>query len=169
MPIDIRPLNRHDMLSIQSLRTAASMDGTLGDQRERERGLTLEQIEQQLQMPFVTFGAFIDARLSGVASISLMPDNPLDPDGQNWYALSGVLVADQQRGQGIGRKLVEKSLSYAIEHGADGILLEVNVPNLAAKFLYESLGFEVWNVLENAYKYKDVSFNQVSMRKRVTT
>jgi ribosomal protein S18 acetylase RimI-like enzyme len=163
--MEIRPLNRRDMLNLQSLRTATNMDGSLGNQKERERSLTLEQIEQQLQSPYVTFGAFNEASLIGVASVSLMQKNLLDPDRLTWYALSCVLVAVQERGKGIGRKLVEKSLEYAIEQGADGILLEVNTPNIAAKLLYESLGFEVWNVLENAYNDKGISFSQVSMRK----
>jgi GNAT superfamily N-acetyltransferase len=165
--MEVRPLDRHDMLALQSLRAAANMDGTLGNEKERKRSVALEQIELQLQAPFSTFGAFKGSTLIGVASISLMPNCPLDQDGQTWYALSGVLVADQARGHGNGRRLVEHSLSYAIAQGANGVLLEVNTPNAAAKSLYESLGFEAWNVQENAYDYKGTSFSQVSMRKRI--
>jgi len=134
---------------------------------ERKLSRTLEYIEQQLQSPFETFGAFVDEMLVGAASLSRMPESAFDPDASDWYALSFVVVHPNARSRGVGRALVQQCLSRAIQLCATGVLLELNVPNPAARSLYESLGFEAWNVLEAAYQHDGQQFDQVSMRKRL--
>ena len=50
-------------------------------------------------------------------------------------------VEPEARKLGIGRLLVKKTLDMMIEKGADDILIETEVTNLAALGLYESFGF----------------------------
>lgn len=163
----IRLLNVKDVVALQQLRAVADADGTLGRPAERKLALTPEHIEQQLQSPFETFGAFFDEMLVGAASLSRMPESAFDADASDWYALSFVVIHPSARSKGIGRALVQHCLSRAMQLCASGVLLEVNVPNPAAKSLYESLGFEAWNVFEAAYQHDGQQFDQVSMRKKL--
>lgn len=158
-------LNLDSAAALQRLRGLADIDGTLGRPTERKLALTLEHIERQLRLPFETLGASIDDDLVGSASLCRMSDNPFDPDASDWFGLSSVIVHPDFRGQGLGKALVLECISRATRHGAKGILLEVNVPNPAAMALYDSLGFEAWNICKDAYQHDGRQFDQVSMRK----
>ena len=161
----IRQLSIQSASALQALRAAADVEGTLGRPRERELALTLQHIESQLSAPFETIGAFEGEELVGDASLSRMPMNPFDQEATEWFGVSSVIVHPDFRGQGIGRKLLEECLLRARQYNAKGMLLEVNVPNPAAKSLYDSLGFEVWNVFEGAFNHNGQRFDQISMRK----
>jgi len=63
--------------------------------------------------------------------------------------------------------LVTECLAYAGSKNAEGVTLDVNVPNPVAKALYDVLGFEVWNISERAYSYEGIQYDQLSMRKRL--
>jgi ribosomal protein S18 acetylase RimI-like enzyme len=55
--------------------------------------------------------------------------------------LAELYVAPARRGRGLGRSLMEAALLEARERGADTIEIGVDEPDLAARRLYESLGF----------------------------
>jgi ribosomal protein S18 acetylase RimI-like enzyme len=55
--------------------------------------------------------------------------------------LAELYIRPQRRGQGIGRALMEAALSEAQDRGADTMEIAVDEPDLAARRLYESLGF----------------------------
>jgi ribosomal protein S18 acetylase RimI-like enzyme len=55
--------------------------------------------------------------------------------------LEDVFVAEQARGEGAGRALVEECLKRARERGCKRIQLDTNETNEPAMRLYESLGF----------------------------
>jgi GNAT superfamily N-acetyltransferase len=64
-----------------------------------------------------------------------------------WYAapdcwLEDLYVADEARGTGLGRALVEAALGRARERGCRRVELDVDEGNAPALALYESLGFE---------------------------
>jgi ribosomal protein S18 acetylase RimI-like enzyme len=61
-------------------------------------------------------------------------------DGQECY-LAELYVAPARRGQGLGRALMEAALREARDRGADTMDIGVDEPDLAARRLYESLGF----------------------------
>ena len=61
-------------------------------------------------------------------------------DGLECY-LAELYVATPLRGQGLGRALMEAALSEARNRGADTMDIGVDEPDLAARRLYESLGF----------------------------
>ena len=65
--------------------------------------------------------------------------------------LLNVAVAIDARRRGVGRALMEDLLAYAREHAVMRILLEVRAGNEPALALYESLGFERFNVREGYY------------------
>jgi ribosomal protein S18 acetylase RimI-like enzyme len=55
--------------------------------------------------------------------------------------LAELYVTPARRGQGLGRALMEAALREARERGADTMDIGVDEPDLAARRLYESLGF----------------------------
>jgi ribosomal protein S18 acetylase RimI-like enzyme len=55
--------------------------------------------------------------------------------------LAELYVAPASRGRGLGRALMEAALSEARLRGADTMDIGVDEPDLAARRLYESLGF----------------------------
>jgi ribosomal protein S18 acetylase RimI-like enzyme len=60
--------------------------------------------------------------------------------GRECY-LAELYVTPPQRGQGLGRALMERAIALAKERGADGMDLNTAVTDVAARALYESLGF----------------------------
>ena len=50
-------------------------------------------------------------------------------------------VEPDYRKMGLGRLLVKKSIDLMVEQGADEVMLETEITNLAALALYESFGF----------------------------
>lgn len=52
-----------------------------------------------------------------------------------------IAVEKGYRGRGIAKKLVRRSIETMIEEGADEIMLETEVVNVAAISLYENMGF----------------------------
>ena len=71
--------------------------------------------------------------------------------GSRKGGITSIAVAPAFRRQGIGRQLLLHALSHLREHRAEKADLEVNVSNLAAQSLYESLGFRRCRVLPNYY------------------
>lgn len=55
--------------------------------------------------------------------------------------LAELYVAPPRRGQGLGRALMEAALREARTRGADSMDIGVDEPDLAARRLYESVGF----------------------------
>ncbi|MBV9662027.1 MAG: GNAT family N-acetyltransferase [Acidimicrobiales bacterium] len=55
--------------------------------------------------------------------------------------LAELYVRPDRRGRGLGRALMEAAVEIARERGADTIDIGVDEPDLAARNLYESLGF----------------------------
>ena len=55
--------------------------------------------------------------------------------------LAELYVVPARRGQGLGRALMEAALREARHRGADTMDIGVDEPDLAARRLYESLGF----------------------------
>ena len=55
--------------------------------------------------------------------------------------ISGVIVREDRRREGIGRRLVEEALRFAWEHGFAWVTLRTFGPNRDALRFWESLGF----------------------------
>jgi ribosomal protein S18 acetylase RimI-like enzyme len=60
--------------------------------------------------------------------------------GRECY-LAELYVTPAQRGHGLGRTLMNAALQEARHRGADTMEIAVDEPDLAARHLYESLGF----------------------------
>lgn len=85
------------------------------------------------------FGAFLDQRLVGVATIHFVPRLDV-PDFDPAYQLRGMATVEEMRGQGVGSALLAACVEEAKRHGAQWIWCNARTP--AAGF-YKRHGFEV--------------------------
>jgi ribosomal protein S18 acetylase RimI-like enzyme len=161
--VTIRRLSLSDEASVHALRLALDEPGPLGPPLNRAEALQPQQIALDLSaLGRVAFGVFMPSGLIGASFIAPTP-NPLLP---NWLSLFGVAVRPGSRGNGLGRTLTEACISYATGCGAEGILLNVNVPNPAAERLYQSLGFEFWST-DGTYSDNGITYNILTMKKLI--
>ena len=92
-------------------------------------------------------GIYYKKELVGFSVISIVFDD---------CELFTIGVIPSCQGLGLGKALMEKSMSYAKELGAKQCFLEVRVSNEVAINMYKSFGFEVNGLRKNYYsKTKD--------------
>ena len=72
---------------------------------------------------------------------------------KNWI-LNDLYVEAAYRKQGIGRKLIEAAMQFAMGEGATFIQLETMPDNITAQRLYESIGFIQYNPFDGELVYK---------------
>jgi GNAT superfamily N-acetyltransferase len=63
----------------------------------------------------------------------------------NVMIIDSVEVEEEERGHGIGTKLIEQALELARKQDVDSVELNVNKDNIPAKKLYEKIGFKKTN------------------------
>jgi len=63
-----------------------------------------------------------------------------------------IVVAEQMRGSGIGRRLMDQACETARERGCVVVFLEVRPSNAAARALYERSGFERTGLRKRYYR-----------------
>nr|MBC7244890.1 GNAT family N-acetyltransferase [Chloroflexota bacterium] len=66
----------------------------------------------------------------------------------NLWSISNVAVHPDFRGRGIGRQLMKAAIQEARHHGACLVILEVQKENAPAHQLYEELGFQIYDTVE---------------------
>ncbi|MCL7451596.1 MAG: GNAT family N-acetyltransferase [Anaerolineae bacterium] len=64
------------------------------------------------------------------------------PGSRSRYIICNVVVAQEYRNQGIGRRLTERAIDQARANGAQAAVLQVRHDNPPARHLYTGLGFE---------------------------
>ena len=68
------------------------------------------------------------------------------------WEIENVVVTRERRNQGIGMKIIRELLLKAQAAGATSVLLEVRESNLAARRLYEKVGFSTQGRRRNYYR-----------------
>ena len=68
------------------------------------------------------------------------------------WEIENVVVAPEKRNRGLGIKIIQELLLQAQSAGATSVLLEVRESNLAARRLYEKLGFSPHGRRSNYYR-----------------
>jgi len=63
----------------------------------------------------------------------------------NVMIIDSVMVDENHRNAGLGASIMLKAISLAKERGVDSVELIVNENNIAAKKLYEKIGFKKTN------------------------
>jgi ribosomal protein S18 acetylase RimI-like enzyme len=67
---------------------------------------------------------------------------PFSGDSNTWFVFD-IEIAEDSRGRGYGRAAMEAAETWTREHGGTRVALNVFGPNLIARALYDSLGYEV--------------------------
>ncbi|MDT4916545.1 MAG: hypothetical protein QOH89_1245 [Pseudonocardiales bacterium] len=73
--------------------------------------------------------------------VAVLRFRPAIWSGSHECYLAELYVVPSQRGRGAGRALMQSSLELARERGATTMDIGVDEPDIAARALYESLGF----------------------------
>jgi ribosomal-protein-alanine N-acetyltransferase len=100
-----------------------------------------------------------DDRIVGYAAV-------LAPRGSGDADVLTIAVAEQARGRGTGRALLERLVADAAERGARRVFLEVRADNPVATALYTSAGFDPIGRRPHYYQPDDV--DAVVMRLELT-
>jgi RimJ/RimL family protein N-acetyltransferase len=128
---------------------------------EDEEQYLTRQLEAVAQHQAVQILAFSNGRLIGNTDIALMPRISQHIGGL------GIAVAQEFRGQGLGRLLMETVISQAKLHlpGIQMITLQVFGNNPTAIALYRSLGFMEFGRLPRGFRHRDQYVDDVYMYK----
>jgi ribosomal protein S18 acetylase RimI-like enzyme len=73
---------------------------------------------------------------------TLWMGRPFSGDGDTWFIFD-IEISKDSRGRGFGRAAMEAAEEWTRERGGTRVALNVFGPNLAARSLYDSLGYEV--------------------------
>jgi ribosomal protein S18 acetylase RimI-like enzyme len=73
---------------------------------------------------------------------SLWMGRPFSGEHDTWYIFD-VEISKDERGRGLGRATMEAAEAWTRERGGTRVALNVFGPNLVARSLYDSMGYEV--------------------------
>ena len=155
-PADIDP---YRALRLRALREEPT---AFASSPEDERQLSIEAVESRLQETAsqVMLGAFDGDVLVGLSG--LLRERRSKPLHKAWIV--SFYVAPEARRRGLGRRLLEHTLARArTMPGLRQVNLGVNAGNVAARRLYESMGFVAFG-LERGFMLVDgVPQDELSM------
>lgn len=145
---DIRALGPGDLDAFMAMRSTALADtpGAFGSSPAADRFADTERCRETLAASArgetqVVYGGFVAEDLAGICGLV----REVAPKARHRAFIWGMFVAPEARGNGLGRRLIDRSLSHA--RGMDGVIavsLGVTAAHPAARRLYESAGFEIW-------------------------
>ena len=146
--IELRTLDETDAVAFRAiwLRALREHPEAFGAAWEEEQQ-TAEEIATRLRTEATpesfTLGAFAGQTLVGIVSFRRWTQVKL----RHSSSLSGMYVAPEVRGQGVGRMLIAEVVARARRlPGVQRIRLAVTATNVTARALYESLGFESFGI-----------------------
>lgn len=163
--MEIRELLAVDAELYQALRLEGLQDEPTAflSSHAEEADCTLEFVAGRLSSEdgSFTLGAFSDDVLVGLVGLFRKRHSKENHNSVVW----GMYVEPSHRGQGLGRALLEATLSRAraIE-GLTAVHLAVNEANPVARRLYESLGFKAWGIEPDAFRVGDEPVTEIHMR-----
>ena len=137
----IRPLRTDEWALLKELRMQALEDSpdafaqTIDEIRDEPEAYW-QQLAMNLRFPHhAFFVAFVHDKPAGIAY------GRLEAEERTVAHVGSMWVSPTVRGTGIGKKLLERVMAWAVEQGATRIKLWVTVGNSPATKLYESSGF----------------------------
>ena len=138
--MQIRPGHPHDEKTLATLRFALWPDEP--EEEGRDVARTLLAGESPGLLPTTVFVAEVQGKLVGFAEVSLRSyADGCAPDQPVGY-LEGWYVVPEQRGKGVGRRLVEAAEGWCREQGCREMGSDTWLDNTASQQAHEALGFE---------------------------
>ncbi|MGX4692608.1 N-acetyltransferase family protein [Streptomyces sp. JNUCC 63] len=142
---------------------------------DRETWSPLHSVQPRPQQPYEPFFgersgpkdhlvAELDGRLVGYLRLGLATELA---SNAHVRMVRGLAVAEQARGQGVGRALLRASVEEARRQGARRLTLRVLGHNTPARELYESEGFVVEGVLPEEFHLDGAYVDDVLMGRPV--
>jgi len=151
--MNVRQLNRADAQAYQTLRLLALQESptAFSASYEDEVGRSIHDVASRIvpasDGSICMFGIFEQDELCGFVAVV----HPQRAKLRHCAELAGMYVAPAFRRRRLGRVLLEAGIAYIGSiPGVRQIKLGVNVTNLAAKTLYQSVGFESCGVEPDA-------------------
>jgi ribosomal protein S18 acetylase RimI-like enzyme len=156
--MEIRRLTEQDAECYRELRSEALEfePQAFTESMAQHLAMTIENIKHRLGSGasddnFV-LGAFDGGQLIGMAGFFRRQGEKICHRGEIW----GVYVAKRCRMKGLGRALLKELIrQLRSQPGLEQVALGVSIGNIAAKRLYESLGFEIYGCEARALKIGD--------------
>lgn len=136
------------------------------DQADLLSVFRIEQASFPQPWPFAAFDRFVGepgflvAERDGVV-VGYVVSNTIPNYGRDIGHVKDLAVAPGARGQGIGRRLLERALVSMAVAGAALVKLEVRVTNESALSLYRDVGFEPMRRVSRYYEDGEDAFVMV--------
>ncbi|WP_027481835.1 GNAT family N-acetyltransferase [Deinococcus pimensis] len=151
--MDLRVLTERDAaayfaLRLSGLRESPRAFGTSASEFEA-RGVS--SVEERLRpgAGTVTFGAFVDGELVGIATLA----RETGLNTRHKAFVVGMYVAPHVRGRGVARAVLTRLITHArAVEGLEQLMLAVSSTQTAARALYASLGFVTFGLEPRALK-----------------
>jgi GNAT superfamily N-acetyltransferase len=129
-----------ELMKALTLTTSTAESGRVPQPADFQR--IFEQIERDPNRRL--FVAEVDGKIVATADLLIAPN--LSHRGLPWATLENVVVAENMRQQGVGRKLVEHLIHTARQSGCYKICLSSDKRRTEAHRLYQSLGFDQYGL-----------------------
>ena len=160
--MNIRILNEDDAQSYQKVRLSALKNNpeAFGSTYEREVEFSIATVKERIAPSTDSFvlGAF-DYHCSLIGIVTFMRENSIKMRHKG--NVFGMYVVSENRGQGVSKLLMAELIKEAKNcDGLEQLNLAVVSDNVAAKKLYNSLGFKVYGVERNALKFDGHYFDE---------
>lgn len=131
---------------------------------KQEQAFVKTQIEMIKKKRAVMLLAFSGKKLVGISGITM------EEHAREHVGLFGISVAQEFRGSGVGRLLMEQVITHAKKQirSLQLIKLEVYENNPVAQKLYQSLGFKKYGILPRSVKHRGKYVDEVLMFKNIS-
>ncbi|RUL63108.1 GNAT family N-acetyltransferase [Dyella dinghuensis] len=161
--MEIRQLSPADARAYQSLRLLALQESPTAFSASHgdEAGRSIEEVSARLvpakDGSICMFGVFDQAELAGFLAVV----HPQREKLRHCIELAGMYVAPPYRRRGFGGALLKAAIDHCQSvNGVRQIKLGVNATNVAAKALYESVGFESYGVEPDAMHVDGIFYGE---------
>jgi GNAT superfamily N-acetyltransferase len=131
------PLETNAALIRHSYRTVADEMGITPENAARYTAfITAEKLGEERDAGSVFYGLFLDGTQAGFVAVQRDED-------ESWH-MRRLAVLPAYRNQGLGRRLIERAVAHAREHGATKLHIGIVAEQRGLREWYEGMGFRVY-------------------------
>ena len=135
--MELRELNESDLESL--IKLYEQLDGANGNySAEDARQIWKSEIEGNKKLKY--FGAVENGKVISTCYVLIIPN--LTRLGSSIAFVENVVTDKDYRGQGLGRKVMEKAIDFAREKNCYKVILQSGSWRKEAHQFYENLGFD---------------------------